>query len=207
MVIHSVEVRKSVSESGLGACSVAIDYVFKAVGITKEVCIPDRVILVAINKRDSFNLLLINLEAKCVENLSENLRSHLKRAKGVSVLEKAFGIKSVLPDDFTEVSDNLLAECGMLSSRLASAIGSGSASFTDSSVEVLLETLLCEDLVNFIREFSPVNMSAFFWGLKCLAEQLKLLLRDRSLCHRQTNAELSSCDMTGAKSIKVTEEL
>ena len=50
-------------------------------------------------------------------------------------------------------------------------------------------------------------MSAFFWGLKCLAEQLELLLRDWSLCHRQTNAELSSCDMTGAKSIKVTEEL
>ena len=150
MVIHSVEVRKSVSESGLGACSVAIDYVFKAVGITEEVCIPDRVILVTINKRNSFNLLLIYLEAKCVENLSENLRSHLKRAKGVSVLEKAFGIKSVLPNDLTELSDNLLADCSMFSTRLASAIGSGSASFTNGSVEVPLETLLGEYLVNFI---------------------------------------------------------
>ena len=155
VVIHTVEVRKSVSESGLGACSIAIDYVFKAVGITKEVCIPDGVIFVTVNKRDSFNRILFNLEAECVENLSENLRSHLKGAKFVSVLEEAFGIKTVLPDDFTEVSDDLLAECSMLSGGLTSTIGGGSASFTNSSIEVLLETLLGEDLVNSVREVSP----------------------------------------------------
>ena len=150
VIIHTIKVRKSVSESGLGACSVAIDYVFKAVGITKEVCIPDRVILVAINKRDSFNLLLINLEAKCVENLSENLRSHLEGAKGISVLEETLGIESVLPDDFTEVSDDLFADSGMLSGGLSSAIGGGSASFANNSVEVLVKTLLGKDFVNSV---------------------------------------------------------
>ena len=207
VVIHTVEVSKSVSESGLGASSIAIDYVFKAVGITKEVCIPDGVIFVTVNKRYGFNLLLINLEAEGVENLSENLRSHLKGAKGVSVLEEALGIKTVLPDDFTEGSDDLLAEFSMLSGGLTSAIGGGSASFTNSSIEVLLETLLGEDLVDSVREISPANMGAFLGGLECFAKQCKLLLRDWSLCHGQTNAELSSGDKTGAKPIKVTEEL
>ena len=141
VIIYTVEVRKSVSESGLGACSIAIDYVFKAVGITKEVCIPDGVILVTVNKRDSFNRILFYLEAECIENLSENLRSHLKGAKGVSVLEEAFGIKSVLSNDFTEVSNDLLADSSMLSGGLTSAIGGGGASFTNSRVEVLFETL------------------------------------------------------------------
>ena len=150
VVIHTVEVRESVSESGLGACGIAIDYIFKAVCITKEVCIPYRVILVTVNKRDCFNLCLINLEAERVKDLSKNLRSNLKGAKGVSVLEEAFGIKSVLPDDFTEVSDDLFADSSMLSGGLSSAIGGGSASFANNSVEVLLKTLLGEDFVNSI---------------------------------------------------------
>ena len=141
VVIHTVEVSKSVSESGLGACSIAIDYVFEAVGITKEVCIPDGVIFVTVNKRYGFNLLFINLEAEGVEYLSENLWSHLKGAKGVSVLEEAFGIKSVLSNDFTELSNDLLADSGMLSGGLTSAIGGGGASFANSRVEVLLKTL------------------------------------------------------------------
>ena len=141
MVIYTVEVRKSVSESGLGARCVAIDYIFKAVCVAKEVSILDRVIFVAVNKRDSFNLLLANLEAESVENLSENLWSHLKGAKCVSVLEEAFCIKSVLSDDFTELSNDLLADSSMLSGGLASAIGSGGASFANSRVEVLLKTL------------------------------------------------------------------
>ena len=141
VIIHTIKVRKSVSESGLGACCVAIDYVFKAVCITKEVCIPYRVIFVTVNQRDSFNLLFANLETKSVENLSENLWSHLKGAKGVSVLEEAFGIKSILSNDFTELSNDLLADSSMLSGGLTSAIGGGGASFTNSRVEVLLETL------------------------------------------------------------------
>ena len=141
VVIHTVEVSKSVSKSGLGACSIAIDHVFKAVCITKEVSILDGVIFVAVNKRDSFNLLFANLEAESVENLSENLWSHFKGAKCVSVLEEAFCIKSVLSDDFTEVSNDLLADSSMLSGGLTSAIGVCGASFANSRVEVLLKTL------------------------------------------------------------------
>ena len=50
-------------------------------------------------------------------------------------------------------------------------------------------------------------MGAFLGGLECFAKQCKLLLRDWSLCHGQTNSELSSGDITGAKPIKVAEEL
>ena len=207
VIIHTIKVRKSVSESGLGACSVAIDYVFKAVCITKEVCIPYRVIFVTVNQRDSFNLLFANLETKSVENLSENLWSHLKGAKGVSVLEEALSIKSVLPDDFAELVDNLLAECCVSSGGLTSAIGGGGASFANSSVKVLFETLLGENLVNSVREFSPLDMGAFLGGFEGFSEHSKLLLRDWGLRHGQTNAELSSGDETGAKSIKVAEEL
>ena len=207
VVIYTVKVRKSVSESGLGASSIAIDYVLKAVGVTEELCVLYSVVFVAVNKRDSVDFLLTDLEAERIENLSENLGSHLKGAKGVSVLEEALSIKSVLPDDFAELVDNLLAECCVSSGGLTSAIGGGGASFANSSVKVLFETLLGENLVNSVREFSPLDMGAFLGGFEGFCEHSKLLLRDWGLRHGQTNAELSSGDETGAKSIKVAEEL
>ena len=170
VVTHTVEVRESVPESGLGARGVAIDYVFKAVGITEEVGVPDRVVFVAVNERDSFDLFLTNLETERIQNLSENLRSHLEGAKGISVLEETLGIESVLPDDFTEGFDDLVAECFVLFSGLTSAIGGGGASIANSGVEVLFETLLGEDFVNSVREYSPVDMGTFLGGLEGLAE-------------------------------------
>ena len=65
-------------------------------------------------------------------------------------MEEAFGIKSVLSNDFTELSNDLLADSSMLSGGLTSAIGGGGASFANSSVEVLLKTLLGEDFVNSV---------------------------------------------------------
>ena len=56
-------------------------------------------------------------------------------------MEEAFGIKSVLSNDFTELSNDLLADSSMLSGGLTSAIGGGGASFANRRVEVLLETL------------------------------------------------------------------
>ena len=89
-------------------------------------------------------------------------------------MEEAFGIKSVLSNDFTELSNDLLADSSMLSGGLTSAIGGGGASFANSRVEVLLETLRSEDLVNSVGEVSPVDMGAFLVSFECLAEQLKL---------------------------------
>lgn len=41
MILLSIEISESVTECGLGTRCVAIDHVFKAVGISEEVSIPN----------------------------------------------------------------------------------------------------------------------------------------------------------------------
>ena len=112
------------------------------------------------------------------------------------VLEEALSIESILADNFTEGINNLLANCLLLSVGLTATISGNGASHADGSVKVLLETLGGEDLIDSIRELSPLDMLALLGGLVVLAEHLELRLRDGHLRHGETDAELSSSDVS-----------
>jgi len=76
--LNTIEVSESVSESGLGTSGGAIDNVLKAVGSSQEFVVFDAVFLVAVDQSDSVNLLLVDLEAKAIKDLAEDLGSDLE---------------------------------------------------------------------------------------------------------------------------------
>ena len=51
-----------------------------------------------------------NLEAKGIQDLSEDLRGDLEVAEGVSILEEALCIKSIFSNYFCELFNNLSAK-------------------------------------------------------------------------------------------------
>ena len=192
MIRLAIEISKSVAESRLGTGSVTVDHILEAVGIAEEVSIPDRVVLVAIDKSHSVDLLFANLEAESVEDLSEDLGADLEVTESVSILEEALSVKSILSDHFTEVLDDLLAELSLSRISLTSSIDSLCANITDGHIKVLLEALLGEDFVNSVREISPLDVLTFLGGLEDTLEHLKLLLGDGAFGHVETDSKLLS---------------
>jgi len=139
--------------------------------------------------------------------LTEDLRSDLERAQGISVLEEALCIEAVLADDLSEVLNDLLAESALTLIGLASSINGLGASLANDGIDILLEALGGEDLVDAVRELSPLDVSSLLWCLEHLAEHLELAVRDRHLGHVESDAELRGRDVARPQSVKITEEL
>ena len=57
-----------------------------------------------------------------------------------------------------------------------------------------------------VREFSPLNVSAFFRGVEVVAELLELLGRKYDLGHVKTNSELCLSNKSTSKLVEVSEE-
>ncbi len=203
----SIEVSKSVNISGLCVCCGSMDNILKAVSIIQEFSVLDVIIFVAVNKSNSVNIILTDLEMKRVEHLAEDFRGDLEVAKSITVLEEAGSIESVSSDFFTESLNDFLYTCSFSLGSLTSSIDSCSSCSANSRIAVLLKTLESEDLVDFIGEFLPLDMLALLRSLKDLAEQLKFFLGDRGLGHGETNSELLGSDKARSESIEVTEEL
>ncbi len=192
------EVNKSVSEGRLGSSCVAIDHVLEAVGVLQELLVFDVVVLVTVDESHSVHLVLIDLKSQGVKHLAEDLRGDLEGAQSVSILEEALGVKAVLTDDLSEVLNDLLTKSALLGISLASSVDSIDASITDSDIRVPLEALSGEDLVNLVRELSPLNVLTLLWRLEMSAKELELTVRDGHLCHIQTDAELGGSDVARA---------
>jgi hypothetical protein len=207
MILLTIKISKSVTECGLGSRGVAIDHVLEAVGIAEEVSIPDRIVLISINEGNSIDLIFINLETKCVEDLSEDLGADLKVPKRVPILEEALRVKSIFSDNFTEVFDDLLAEVSLSLVGLSPSVNSLCAHLTYLNVEVLLETLLGEDLVDSVGEFPPLDVLTFLWCLEHGLKHVELALRNGALGHGESNSELLGSDEARPESIEVSEEL
>ena len=148
------------------------------------------VVLVSIHKSTVSSFLLVNLEAKSNQNLSEDLLRNLKVSMFIKVLEETLSIKSVLSHKLSEISNNSLYVISLFLSSLDTVVlnlGSSSANF---SIKVLLESLFGEDLVNMIAEFSPFNMFSSLWSLVNLVKLLKLSMRNWNFSHAQSHSEL-----------------
>ena len=148
------------------------------------------VVLVSIHKSTVSSFLLINLEAKSNQNLSENLLRNLKVSMFIKVLEETLSIKSVLSHKLSEISNDSLYVISLFLSSLDTVVlnlGSSSANF---SIKVLLESLFGEDLVNMIAEFSPFHMFSSLWSLVNLVKLLKLSMRNWNFSHAQSHSEL-----------------
>ena len=207
MLFHSIKVGEAVTESRLGAGGGSIDGILEAVSVTEEIGVTDRVVFVAVDEGYSSGLLIVDLESKRVENLSEDLGGHTEVTQSVSVLEEALCVESVLSDHLTESFDNFLDSRAFTFMSLTSTVDRNSANFTDGGIKVLLEALAGENFVDTVREFSPLDVVAFLRGLENLSQHLELGLRNGALSHGETNTELGRSDVAGAQAIKVTEEL
>jgi hypothetical protein len=203
----AIEICESRDVSRFSSSSWCVDDIFEAVCVSEELGILDVVILVTVDKGDSIDLLLADLESEGVENLTEDLGGDLERAKSISILEEALCVEAIAANDFTEVINNVGDKCTLLGIGLTTTINCGSAARTNSSVSVPLQTLAGEDFIDLIREFSPFDVLTLLRCLEHLAEKLELTGRDRGLGHGKSNAELSSRDKAGSKAIEISEEL
>lgn len=100
--LDTIKVSESVLESGLGACRRSIDDVLQAVSGTEELVVLNVVLLVAVDKSDGVDLLLIDLESEGVQDLAEDFGGHFEGSVSVVILEEALSIESVLADNLTE---------------------------------------------------------------------------------------------------------
>ena len=207
MVPFSIEISKLVAERRLGSSCVTVDHVLKAVCIAEEVCIFDLIVLVTVDQCDGIDLILIDLESKCVQHLSEDLRADLKVAKCVSVLEEALCVQSILSDNFTEVLNDLLAQFSLFCFCLAPSVDCLCADITDGNIEVLFEAFLGEYFVDTVGEISPLDVLALLRCLEHTLKHFKFACRDRAFGHIKSNSELLRRYKARSEPVKVTEEL
>lgn len=74
----AIEVSESVSESRLSTSGGSIDDILETVGSAEEFVVLDGIFFVTIDESDSVDLLLIDLETKSVQNLTEDLGGNLE---------------------------------------------------------------------------------------------------------------------------------
>lgn len=148
------------------------------------------VVLVSIHKSTVSSFLLVNLEAKSNQNLSEDLLRNLKVSMFIKVLEETLSIKSVLSHKLSEISNDSLYVISLFLSSLDTVVLNLGSSCANFSIKVLLESLFGEDLVNMIAEFSPFNMFSSLWSLVNLVKLLKLSMRNWNFSHAQSHSEL-----------------
>lgn len=203
----SIKVDELLHVCRLGAGRGSIDNVLKTVGVPQEFGVPNRVVFVAVNERDRVHLIFVDFKAQSVQHLSEDFGTHFERTKGVSVLEKALCIQSVSADYLAESLDDLLDQFSLSAISLTTAVDSGCADISDCLVDVLLETLACEDLVNLVGELLVLDMLSLFRCLEVRRQKFELSLGDGALGHGEANAELGGSDMSLAKAVEISEEL
>ena len=80
VLTRTVEVSEAVNVGRLSAGCRGIDDILKAVGVAQELCIPDVVVLIAVDLGNCGCLSVIDLESECVENLAEDLGCDLEGA-------------------------------------------------------------------------------------------------------------------------------
>ncbi len=141
MSLLAIEVNEFVFISGLCIGGWSMNNVFKAVGVSQEFSVLDIIILISIDKSDSIDILLTDLEMERVEYLTEDFRGDLEVTKSVAILEEACRIKSVSSDFLTEALNDLSDTVSFILSSTTSSIDSLGSCGTDLCIIVLLETL------------------------------------------------------------------
>ena len=115
--------------------------------------------------------------------MSEDLGAHLEVTKRIPILEEALRIKSVLPNNFSEVLNNLLAKFPLCGIGLASSINSVDANLAYGDVKVLLEALSGENFINSVGEILPFDVLSLLRRLEYALEHFKFAGRDRAFGH------------------------
>lgn len=91
----------------------------------------------------------------------------------IPVLEERLGIESISTDDLSETVKNLLNLSLLVLVSGDASINSLGSSIINGFIEVLLESLLGEDLINSVAEVSPANMLTSLGGFETLADKFK----------------------------------
>ena len=206
MLFFTIKIDEALDVGSLCTGSRCINDVLEDVGITQEFSVFDIVVLVAINKGDSVGLGLINLKAKSIEYLTEELWRYPEGAQGVSVLEEALRVESISPHNFAECFHHLAYHLALSLIRLTPAIDSCGAHITNGVINCLLKVFRRENFVNLVRELPPADMSSFLWRFIRLSQLFELSLRDGAFRHSEADTELSCSDIPRSKSIEVAEE-
>ena len=111
MCSFSIEIGVSFNIGGLGTCCRSVDDVFKAVRVSKELSILNLIVLVSIDCSNRFSVIFKERETKSSKNLTEHLCRYFKVLMAVKILEEALCVKSVLPNEFSEIFSDTLHSC------------------------------------------------------------------------------------------------
>ena len=162
--------------------------------------------LIPISSNQRIEFFIRHSESKSSKDLSELLWWYLKMFMSIKVLEETLNIKSLSSQELLEPSYNFLRDVSLLLVCICSSILSWSSSIIHNHINCFFKTLLCEDFVNWITEFSPFNMLSFFWCLEKGNKFIKFITWKHNLGHIEADSKLSFSNETSSKLIKVSIE-
>jgi hypothetical protein len=88
-------------------------------------------------------------------------------------LEEGLGIESVLTDDFSETVENGLDFDLLVLVGGGASVKSLGAGVVEVGVNVLLKSLLSEDLIDGVAEVSPADVVTSFRGLEGITDKFE----------------------------------
>lgn len=145
--------------------------------------------------------------SKVRKYLPELFDRDLEMLVSVPVLEEALGVQSVLYKQVSKTFSYLLSKSFLPHGRTLKAILSRRTSIIQRNIDVLLESLLSENLFDVVTEISPTNVPAFFWCCVVVAEKVKFSLRKHNFTHVQTDSKLCISDKSTSEFVEVPHEL
>jgi len=138
--------------------------------------------------------------------LAELLGANLEVLMTIKVLEEALSIESLAHNDFLKSGNNMFDTLFVTLACSLAAINTNGSSIIECDINILLQTLLSENFIDNIAEFSPLDVITGLRGTESLEKQIELGGRDDTFGHVETNTELASGNVTRSKFVEVTEE-
>jgi len=173
VLLGSIEIGPLLNVGGFSTGEGSVNNVLEAVGVLEELGVTDLSVEFSVLGGHTLNLLNAKLVSEEDKDLTELLLGHLEMLVAIPVLEEGLGVESVLADHFGET-----AEDGLDLGRLV--LGGGGASVESLGtgvvewlVDVLLESLLGEDLINTVAEVSPADVLAGLGSLEGAADHVE----------------------------------
>jgi len=173
MGLGTIEVSPGLNISGFGSGNGSMNNVLEAVGILEEFSVTDFTVRLTVLGGNTLDLLSGKVVTEEDKDLTELFLGDLEMLMAIPVLEERLGIESISTDDLSETVKNLLNLSLLVLVSGDASINSLSSSIIDGFIEVLLESLLGEDLINSVAEVSPANMLTSLGGLETLTDKFK----------------------------------
>jgi len=173
VLFGTVEISPLFNVGGFELGGRTVDNILEAVCVLQKLVITDLAVGFSVLGGNGSDLLVAQVVTKEDKDLTELLLGHFEMLVAIPVLEEGLGIESVLTDDFSETVEDGLDFVLLVLVGGGASVKSLGAGVVEVGVNVLLESLLSEDLIDGVAEVSPADVVTSFRGLEGIADKFE----------------------------------